>query len=105
MTDTQQESAALLKILELFQQGIPFADWPEDSIALLWAALDGEGCAEREQAKARLLERHLFRNTPAEAVLPAKQKIEVPRNWAERVRADLAGLVPLGAGLWLGLAR
>lgn len=105
MTDTQQESAALLQILELFRQGVSFSDWPEESIALLWAALDGEGCGGREQAKTRMLERHLFRNTPAEAVLPAKQKIEVPQNWAERVRADLAGLVPLGAGLWLVLVR
>lgn len=101
MTDTQQESAALLKILDLFQQGIPFADWPEDSIALLWAALDCAGCGEREQAKARVLGRHLFRGTPAEAVLPARPDIKVSRNYAERIRADLAGLIPLGAGLRL----
>lgn len=102
MTDTQQESAALLRILELFQQSLPFVDWPVESIALLWAALDCEGCGEREQAKARLLQRHLFRKTPAKVVLPARPKIEVSRNCAERIRADLAGLVPLGAGLRLG---
>ena len=64
------------------------------------SSLAKPGANRMEVIKARGLARHLFRSS----VLPWAAKPDVglsppERRTAERIRAGLAGLVPLGAGL------
>lgn len=88
----RRDSAALLDIVDLIDSRTPLADWPHSAAELLGAALSAPGLEGREADKARWLARHLFGPDAAPPLPPAPNSTA-----AERVRADLIGLVPLHA--------
>lgn len=99
------ETQRLLQIVQLLQEQAPFREWPEDALLVLRAALTEEG-SPIEAQKARTLERHLFRGK--DVPIDPLRGCELPptlHRAVERIRGDLAGLVPLGAGLRCVLHR
>jgi hypothetical protein len=74
------------------------AEWPAAAREALRAALNPEPGQRREIAKAAKLERHLF-GTVRQPRLDAGD--EPAGRIADRLRADLADLVPFGAGFYL----
>ncbi|MEW6751820.1 MAG: hypothetical protein AB1505_12710 [Candidatus Latescibacterota bacterium] len=95
----REEERVLLEVVRLLQTGVCFAAWPAEAMELLRAALtEGENGVEAQ--RSRTLTRHLFRSRAHS--LPALRQADLPplqRRIAERIRADLAGLVPLGCGV------
>lgn len=97
-----QEEKLLRDVVHLLAGGVRFSAWPAETLDLLRAAVT-EGDNAAEAAKARALARHLFRAHPHS--LGTLLQCDLPparRRLAERLRADLAGLAPLGAGLRCG---
>lgn len=96
-----RETEILGAVLRLLDRGVRWADWPPELLDLVREALDA-GDDPVESAKARVLARHLFRSEPPGR--PARiARHSAPKSaLAERLRADLAGLVRLGAGLACG---
>jgi hypothetical protein len=90
------ETLILEECLELLRRKVPLEAWPAEVRNAFLAALDAESGSPPERQKARDLRRHLFRDRP----LPMEPIID-RTTAAERVRADLIALVPLGAGLHL----
>src|SRR5665647_681226 len=74
------------------------AEWPMATREALRIALNPDPRQMREMAKAAKLERHLF-GTVSQPHLDAAN-VPVGRI-ADRLRADLADLVPFGAGFYL----
>ena len=96
-----QEQGVLVAIVQLLQQRVPFQSWPPAQLDALRAALF-EDSNRVEAGKARVLARHLFRSTPPPwPPRPVGDLSVEERCLAERIRANLAGLVPLGAGCLL----
>jgi hypothetical protein len=94
-----QEHTILQECVDLLNRKIPFPEWPEDvRTAFLLALRTGEG---REACKAFSTVRHLRLNKrfPDEDV--PENPTPLQRRCAERLRADLAKLVKLGAGSYL----
>ena len=74
------------------------AEWPMATREALRIALNPDPRQMREMAKAAKLERHLFGTVPQ----PHLDAANVPvGRIADRLRADLADLVPFGAGFYL----
>lgn len=93
------EGAVLADARELLRKAVPLTGWPEQLQRALLAALTEEG-EDIEAQKARWLRRHLFRDTDLGLPpLPSSSLPSIGRRIAERLRADLIGLVPLGCGL------
>lgn len=94
------EDTVLEECLRLLNERVPLTDWPETSCQALLGALwdHGDGRSIEDQ-KARDLRWHLFRGRPSPAPRPEFARLTT----AERVRADLMGLVKLGAGTYLSL--
>lgn len=92
-----RESHILEQAVNLLRAQTPLGAWPtEIRHAFLGALAPGGGLAESR--KALVLQRHLFGAEPAVA-----GDERLARNAAaERLRADLPGLVPYGAGRYLG---
>lgn len=89
------ENDVMRRLVGFFENQTPFALWPNRIKSALLAGLQYEGSDDIERDKAEHLRRHLFLDAPA----PAADAPPCEARLAERVRADLAGLVPFGAGL------
>ncbi|GLS69936.1 hypothetical protein [Methylobacterium tardum] len=57
----------------------------------------GDGSQRIEAEKARLLKRHLF----GDWLVPTIPHRDMAARWAERIRADLPGVIPYGSGAYL----
>jgi hypothetical protein len=83
------------ELIAVFASRLPFDRWPEELKSALVRALDYDGTNDIEREKAEHLRRHLFLDAPPP---PADRTLASERS-AERVRSDLASLVPFGVGL------
>jgi hypothetical protein len=93
------ENKILEDCIDLINQRIPLADWPRDQrVAFLLAIQSGEG---REGYKAFSLARHLRIGRRFDGYDVPINPSPLQRRRAERIRADLAGLIRLGAGGYL----
>lgn len=102
--EIQRDTDGLLLVGDLLLRRVPWERWPPQAKADLHAAIHPQGDNPDEAAKARALAWHLFRGYP-EPDWPrdCPPSAEGPRiRTAERLRADLAGGVPLGAAIHLG---
>ncbi len=80
--------------------------WSPRELTALRSALaiasEANGANNVERAKAERLKRHLFLENPIpDAILALYKDVRAPGHVADRIRADLADLVPYGAGLYL----
>ncbi|MNU37252.1 hypothetical protein D3C71_259050 [compost metagenome] len=92
-----EQAEMLSSIRSLIEDKIPFAGWAASEQAAFTAALQPpEEMSQFEEMKARNLARHLFRQD-IENRLPLSEEFD-RFDLADRIRADLAGLVRLGAG-------
>ena len=97
------ERATLRKCVNLLQNRIPLADWPDDvrTAFLLAVRIKDE---KGESYKAFRTARHLrlkIGNLPDSTKEPTPEA----RRCAERIRADLVKLVKLGAAEYLGIRK
>ena len=91
------DGEVLEEIMDLLGRQACLSTWPAEATAALAQALRCDALDSRERAKADRLRRHLFIDIePPELVAP-----DVAGRIADRVRADLADLVPFGAGFYL----
>jgi hypothetical protein len=98
LADAIREDGRVLRdVCELLKAKTPFSEWPLPLLQALRVALHPDGLRQ-EQFKAARLERHLFGAVSSPDIESAD--IEVGR-LADRLRADLADLVPYGAGFYL----
>lgn len=92
-----EQAEMLTAVRDLIEDRVPFDEWPEtEQAAFLHALQPPKGTSDFEAMKAHNLCRHLFRQD-----IPAMQADEVPferLDLSDRIRADLSGLVRLGAG-------
>ncbi len=89
------EDRLIGELIAIFASRLPFDRWPDELKSALVRALDYEGTNGIEREKAEHLRRHLFLDAsppPADRTLASERS-------AERVRSDLASLVPFGVGL------
>jgi len=94
------QAEMLSAIRTLIEDRVAFTEWSAWEQAALIAALrPPEGASEFEVIKARNLARHLFRDDIDQTVAfdPECMRPDL----ADRVRADLSGLVKLGSGTYL----
>lgn len=90
------ETDILVRAVNLLNARTPLDKWPvEVRQSFLGALAPSVGLAESR--KALVLKRHLFRGGPA---VTGDERLARTAA-AERLRADLPGLVPLGAGCYL----
>jgi hypothetical protein len=90
-----EQAEILSSVRTLIEERVPFDEWDpveRNSLLLALAPTDGNSF---ETMKASALSRHLFR-TDIEVSSEAADGVRP--DLAERIRADLAGLVRLGAG-------
>lgn len=85
----------------LLRTEAPLSAWPKTVRDGLAGAIAEGGNNPLEDDKARLLAEHFFLGLPALDPDPAHRGTR----GAERLRADLIGLVPAGAGLSIAEAR
>jgi hypothetical protein len=83
------------ELIAMFASRLPFDRWPDELKSALVRALDYQGTNDIEREKAEHLRRHLF----LDALPPPADRTLASERSAERVRSDLASLVPFGAGL------
>lgn len=95
--EIRKDSAVLREILDLVMNQKPYGEWPDFLLAVLWEACRPTAhCNNIEANKAQNLCRHLFPQGKPERILPPLP-FRLPDGEyrrAERVRADLADLVP-----------
>lgn len=87
-------------IRSLIEDKVPFSEWSASERAAFVVALQPpEGTSHFEAMKARNLARHLFRQDIEEPLPldPGFERLDL----SDRIRADLSGLVRLGAGRYL----
>jgi hypothetical protein len=89
------EDRLIGELIAMFVSRLPFDRWPDELKSALVRALDYQGTNDIEREKAEHLRRHLF----LDASPPRENRALAGERSAERVRADLAELVPFGAGL------
>lgn len=94
----REQGESLHRIVSLIEDRVDWEAWPEADRETFATALCPEGVTAFEVMKARSLARHLFR---AEAPDLRHAAVPDPVGLADRIRADLSGLVPLGAGRFL----
>ncbi len=90
------ENKILEDCIDLINRRIPLADWPRHPrVAFLLAIQSGE---KREAYKAFSLARHLRIGRRFDGYDVPGKPSPLQRRCAERIRADLPGLIRLGAG-------
>ena len=93
-----EDGRVLREVCSLLRMRKSSAEWPMAAREALRIALNPDPRQTREMAKAAKLERHLFGTVPQ----PHLDAANVPvGRIADRLRADLADLVPFGAGFYL----
>ena len=94
-----REQAILRACIDLLNRKIPLSEWPRDvRVAFLLAIQPGEG---KEGYKAFSAARHLrIHRRFSNDEIPESPTV-LQHRCAERLRADLSGLVKLGAGRYL----
>ncbi|NTF16969.1 hypothetical protein G6L37_00820 [Agrobacterium rubi] len=96
--DDQAEILSAVRVL--IEEKIPFEEWAEiERDAFVMALQPSDDASAFEVMKAHNLYRHLFRQ-PVEPILLTPSGFDRP-DLADRIRADLAGLIRLGAGRYL----
>ncbi len=99
--------AATGAVVDLLLGEVPQAEWPAEHAAALALALEPDNVSRGEAWKARALRRHLFGAAAPAMDGPAAGRPDPPlpadvlARRAERLRSDLARLVPLRAGICL----
>jgi hypothetical protein len=94
----REDGRVLREVCDLLKTKTPFSEWPLLPLQALRLALHPDARLRQEQFKAARVERHLFGAVSSPDIESAD--IEVGR-LADRLRADLADLVPYGAGFYL----
>lgn len=89
------QARMLRSIATLIASRTAWSEWPKVELAVLVGALRADGQNSFEEAKARNLSWHLFRGEMPEFDI---KRISEFADAEDRVRADLSGLVELGAG-------
>lgn len=84
------EDRIVRRAVRLLSEQVPLEDWPEDIRSAIAGALADSGGDTIEDAKARRLQTHLFVGLPGLAPDEDLRRSTA----AERIRADLADLVP-----------
>ena len=99
-----QENEILYECVAMLNRKIPLHDWPCEVRAAFLLALgtDGEG---REAHKAFIMARHLRIDRQFSDYDVPEKPTSLQRRCSERIRADLSGLVRLGAGSHLSDSR
>lgn len=94
----EKQGESLHRIVSLIDGRIDWQDWLPEDRRVLASALFPESASSFEIMKSENLARHLFRGD-----VPDIRQMSVVDHVgeADRVRADLAGLVRLGAGRYL----
>ena len=95
--DIADDTAVLLEVVTHLRDNDPLHAWSPNAQGGLARAMSDAGAQRIEADKARFLKRHLFADLPA----PAIPGGNVPARWAERIRADLPGIVAFGSGCYL----
>jgi hypothetical protein len=95
---TEVDGRILSMVRTLIETKVPMEAWPQEASEALRIALDPGPTSQREVVKAGRLKRHLFGEVPGPEI--AASGLPVDR-MADRLRADLADLVPFGAGFHL----
>ena len=95
---TEVDGRILTLVRTLIEAKVPLYTWPQEASEALRVALDPGPASQRELAKADRLKRHLFGEVPGPEI--AASGLPVGR-MADRLRADLADLMPFGAGFHL----
>ena len=96
--EIREEERILSECVACLEAKAPLSEWPEKvRTAFLGALAEDTVASERECHKAYVMGRHLFRGRPGPAPSPKHARWTV----AERIRADLMGIVRLGAGTYL----
>jgi hypothetical protein len=99
LADAIREDGRVLRdICDLLRANTAFSEWPVLHLQALRVALHPDTSLRQEQSKAARLERHLFGAVSSPEI--ESTDVEVGR-LADRLRADLADLVPFGAGFYL----
>jgi hypothetical protein len=83
------------ELIAVFASRLPFDRWPDELKSALVRALEYKGTNGIEREKAEHLRRHLFLDAPP----PLANRTLASERSAERIRSDLASLVPFGVGL------
>ena len=95
-----EQAEMLSAIRNLIEDRVAFTEWSAwEQAALITALRPPEGASEFEAMKARNLARHLFRDDIDQTVTFDPECVRP--DLADRVRADLSGLVRLGSGRYL----
>ncbi len=96
--EIRTDGEVLSEVARLLGEGLPLSTWPPLMAAALAGAFSPQAGNAREDDKARRLCRHLF----VDLTPPAFPSGSVaPGRWSDRLRADLADMVPFGTGLHL----
>jgi hypothetical protein len=95
--EIMREERLLSEAAALLQGSAPLESWPQDVRDALAGAIAEGGENPIEDRKAAQLRHHLFLDLPA--LSPSETQRETRA--ADRLRADLVGLVRCGAGLYL----
>ena len=93
------QAAILSSTKHLIEGRIPLDQWPMDELASFYQALHPTRGNEFEFRKARNLARHLFRGHDTPSFPEGVSDLQA--DLAERLRADLPGLLRLGAGIYM----
>jgi hypothetical protein len=96
--EVAREGRALETVCSLLTSETPFSEWPPLLGEALAEALHPTFGSHQETAKAAMLERHLFGVVGAPEIPRSEQDVG---RIADRLRADLADLMPFGAGFHL----
>jgi hypothetical protein len=95
---TEVDGRILSMVRTLIETKAPLEAWPQEASEALRIALDPGPASQRELNKAARLKRHLFGEVPAPALVASGLPVG---RVADRLRADLADLVPFGSGFHL----
>lgn len=93
-TRLDAQAQSMMAIVDNIRNRLPWLEWTEHDRAVLIASLRPMGQNAREEQKARDLFRHIFRMP----VVEISRDVMEHEDLADRSRADIIGLVKLGAG-------
>jgi hypothetical protein len=99
LADAVREDGRILRdVCDLLREKKVFSEWPLPLLQTLRVALNPDTRLRQEQSKAARLENHLF----GAASSPDIESVDMDvGRLADRLRADLADLMPFGAGFYL----